>query len=356
MTPPILLGLFHGAASRATAMKSRRVRAIAGEALLQGADFGLFGAADIDFDAGTVDYLRLTGGELVEWRGPMPDVVLQGETVPSYDGCPTAARLRTLAPFVSWLLPHKSEVSAVLRTTDLAPHVIPYCEVVTPGAEAVIASFLDQHGRAVLKPGFEHVASRIFFVAYDGGDIVVRRRDRRWRLPREKGLAELARLIGDRPWTLQKMIISRASDGRAFDIFIHAHKDPAGRWELVRSYGRVSEIGALATITSWGGYIGDLDAVLAGLGDRGAALAGRVQQLCLQIGETLDAHYGGKLDEIGADILVDPQHWPWIAEVNSGPATRFHEFERARPHVAFAIDVARRFKAGEPVPQFDARG
>ena len=328
-------------------MRSRRVRALAAEAVLQGADFGLFGTADIDFEAGTVDYLRLTGDAWTEWRGPMPDVVLQGESVPSYDGCPTAARLRTRAAFVSWILPHKSEVSAVLRSTALAPHVVPYREVMGSDAEEVISAFLDRHGRAVLKPGFEHVASRIFFVAYDGDDVVVRRRDRRWRLPRAKGLTELAGLIGDRPWTLQKMIISRASDGRAFDIFIHAHKAPGGRWDLVRSYGRLSEIGALATITHWGGYLGDLDAVLAGLGERGAALAARVRSLGLQIGETLDAQYGGRLDEIGADILVDPQHWPWIAEVNSGPVTRFHEFERAGPHVTYAIDLARRFRAGE---------
>jgi hypothetical protein len=101
------------------------------------------------------------------------------------------------------------------------------------------------------------------------------------------------------------------------------------------------------------GLIEDLDAVLAGLGDRGAALAAQIQQIDLQIGLTLNAHYGGNLNEIGADILVDPQHWPWIAEVNSGPATRFHEFARACSHVAFAINVAYRFRAGEPLPRLD---
>lgn len=347
-TSPLILGLFHASACQQLAMKSRRARAVAGEAALQGASLGLFGTADIDFESGTARYMRMTPDGWASWQGPMPDVVLQGEhmRIRNDADCTADARLRTLAPFVSWALPDKSAVSAVLRSTALAPHVVPFRQVVAPDAGATIASFLDEHPRAVLKPGYEHTANRIFFVACDGGDIVVRRRDRRWRLPREEGLVELAGLVGTKPWTIQKMIISRVPDGRAFDIFVHAAKDGSGRWAMVRSYARLSEAGALATITHWGGFLGDLDLILAGLGDRGVALATRVRRLGLQIGETLDAQYGGKLDEIGADILVDPQHWPWIAEVNSGPASRFHEFERARPHVAHALHVARRHRDG----------
>jgi UDP-N-acetylmuramoyl-tripeptide--D-alanyl-D-alanine ligase len=348
-TSPPILGLFHASTCRLLAMRSRRARAIAGEAALQGASFGLFGRTDIDFEAGTVRYMRMTPEGWVEWRGPMPDVVLQGEPMRMRSDADdvAVAGLKTLAPFMSWTLPDKSAVSAVLQSTELAPHVIPFREVVAPDAEAVIASFLNEHQRTVLKPGYEHLANRIFFVAYDGDDIVVRQRDRRWRMPREMGLAKLAGLIGTKPWTIQKMIISRVRDGRAFDIFVHAHKDGRGRWELVRSYARLSEVGVLATVTHWGGYLGDLDWVLAGHGNRGVALAAQVKRLGLRIGDALDAHYGGQLDEIGVDIVVDPQGWPWVAEVNSGPVTRFHEFERARPHVAQALKQVRRFKAGE---------
>ena len=280
------------------------------------------------------------------WRGPLPDVVLRGIQASSDATSPILARLRGLVPFVSWTLPDKSEVAAVLQSTALAPHVIPFQEVTKIDAEAVISAFLDEHRRVVLKPGFEHLASRIFFIACDGDDLVVRQRDRRWRMPRDRGLAELARMVGAEPWTLQKMIISRVRDGRAFDIFVHAAKNGSGQWELIRNYARVSEAGALATITQWGGYVGDLDSILAGFGARGGALSAQVKRLGLRIAQALDAHYGGRLDEVGVDIVVDPQGWPWIAEVNSGPANRFHEFDRARPHVAHAIDVARRFRTG----------
>lgn len=237
-------------------------------------------------------------------------------------------------------------VFEALLSTALASHVIPFRRVVGPDAGAVIESFLDEHRRVVLKPADEHLGKRIFFVACDGDDIVVRQFEHRWRLAREKGLAELSGLIRTRPWVVQTMIISRVHDGRVFDIFVHAHKDAHGQWTLVRSYIRLSEAGALATITGRGGYLGDLDSALAGFGDRGAALAAKVRRLGLQIAETLDIIYGGELDEIGVDIVVDPNHRPWIAEVNSRPVTRFHEFERARPHVAHALHLAHRFRAG----------
>jgi len=346
MTPPPLLGLFHASACRFWAMENRRARALAGEAALQGATVGLFGTTDVDFESGTVRYMRMTPDGWTLWRGPMPDVVLIGRSVAGDADSPTVVRLRTLVPVASWTLPDKAAVSEALQSTALAPYVIPFSRVAAPDAEAVIASFLDEHRRIVLKPADEHFGKRIFFVACDGDDIVMRQFEQRWRWPREIGFAELASHVGGRLWIAQTMIVSRVRDGRAFDIFVHAHKDGNGRWTLVRSYARLSESGVLATITGRGGYLGDLDSLLAALGDRGAALAATVRRLGIRIGETLDPIYGGALDEIGVDIVVDPQHRPWIVEVNSGPVTRFHEFERARPHVAHAMQLARRFKAG----------
>ncbi|MEQ8813617.1 MAG: YheC/YheD family protein [Thalassobaculum sp.] len=345
-TSPPVLGLFHASACRLWAMESRRARALAAEAALQGASLGLFGTTDIDFESATVRYMRMTPQGWVASRGPMPDVVLRGDGVRSESDCPTAARLRALVPFVSWALPDTPSVSAALQSTALAPHVIPYRRVVAPDAAVVIESFLDEHRRVVLKPASASSEQTVAFVACDGEDIVVRHGDHRWRLPRKKGLEELAGLVGTRPWTVQKMIVSRAGDGRAFDIFVHAAKDSRDRWTPVRSYARVSEAGDLATVTHRGSYVGELDLVLAGLGDRGVALAAKVRRLGLQIGETLDAHYGGQLPEIAAGILVDPQHRPWIDEVISEPDSLLHEFERAGPHVAHALQVARRFRGG----------
>lgn len=326
-------------------MESRRVRAVAAEAALQGASLGLFGTTDIDFDTGTVRYMRMTPGGWAPWRGPMPDVVLRGGPIPSDADSPAVARLRTLAPFTGRGLPNKAVVLEALQATAIAPHVIPFRRVVGPDAEAVIVAALDEHRRVVLKPASEHLGKGVTFVACDGDDLVIRQNDLRWRLPRERALAELAGRIGTRPWIIQNMIISRVRDGRVFDVRVHVHKDGKGRWTLVRSYVRLSEAGMLVSNTGRGGFQGDLHAVLAGLGDRGEALAATIQRLGLRVGETLDRLHNGRLDEIGVDILIDPQHWPWIAEVNSGPVTRYHEFERARLHIAYAIYVARRFKA-----------
>lgn len=347
MVAPLVIGLFHATVCRVWAMESRRARAVAAEAALQGAAFGLFGTTDVDFESGTVRYMRITPAGWLPWRGPMPDVVLRAASMPGEAEWPDIGRLRALAPVASWSLPDKTAVATALQATGLAAHVIPFCPVEGPDAQALIASFLDRHRRAVLKPVSANSGRGVTFIACDGGDIVVRQNSHRWRLPREQGLAELAGLVGSRRWIIQRLIVSRVRDGRVFDIRVHAHKDGRGRWTLVRSYVRLSEAGLLVSNTSRGGYQGDLHIFAGQIGDRGAALAATVQRLGLRIAGTLDDIYGGRLDEIGADILVDPQMHPWIAEVNSGPVSRLHEFERARLHVAYALHLARRFKDGQ---------
>ena len=348
MTPPLILGLFHGSTCRVRPMESRRVRALAAEAVVQGASLGLFGTTDIDFASETVRYTRLTPEGWTAWRGPMPDVILQDGPQQEDADCPAAERLRTLVPFVGRPLPDRLTLSETLRATALAPHVIPFRRVAAPDAGEVLASFLDTHKRAVLKPASEMPGNSgstgrgALFIASDGDDIVVRQNGRHWRSPRKDGLAQLAGLIGDRPWILQKMIISRVGDGRVFVVRVHIHNTGSGRWALVRSFVGLSEAGSLVTNTSRGGLQGGLGKVLAGLGDEGAALEGKIHRLGFQIGEALDAQGGGGYDELEAEILIDPDHRPWIAELNSRPVTPFHELVRARHHVAYACRLARR--------------
>ncbi len=327
-------------------MESGRVRALAAEALLQGASLGLFGATDVDFESRTIRYMRLSPDGWTEWQGPMPDVILQEEPLREAADDPVAARLGAFVPFANRPLSDRLPALESLQTSALASHVIPFRQVVESDAGEVIAAFLDEHQRIVLKPDSLHSRHRTAFIACDGDDIVVRQGDRRWRSPRETGIAELVGLVGDGRWIVQAMIVSRVRDGRIFDVRIHAHKDGSGRWVLVRSFVGLSEAGRLVSNLSRGGYQGDLSKVLAGLGDSGTALVARIRRLGLQIGEALDAQQDGGLGEIEIDILVDPRHWPWIAEVNTSPAADFHAFDRARFNVAYALYLARRHGEG----------
>ena len=326
--------------------ESERVRALAAEAALQGANLCLFGVSDIDFDAQTVQYTRLTPTGGAGWRGPLPDAVLGHVPLPDeLDGTP-AARLATLAPVLSQPLPDRLAVAAALQQSELVPHVIPFRQVEAEKADEAIGSFLDTHQRAVLKPAREKTGTRAAFIAVDGADLVVRQLDRHWRKPRASALAELTALIGPDPWIIQKMIVSRVDDGRTFDVRCHTHRDGNGDWNRVRSPIGLSDAGMLFSNSSRGGYQGGLDKALARLTKDSAALADRVRNLGLLASEALDVHYGGQLFELEVVILIDPQLQPWIAGVTSNPMTPFHEFERAQLHIAYALHRARPVQVG----------
>ena len=344
MTAPLTLGYLQASNGPLGSRESERVRALAAEAALQGASLCLFGASDIDFDAQTVQYTRLIPTGWTGWRGPLPDAVLGHVPHPEeLDGTP-AARLAPLAPVLRQPPFDRLAAAAALQQSDLAPHVIPFRQVDAEAAEEAIGSFVDTHPRAVLKPAQEKTGTRAAFIAVDGGDLVVRQLDRHWRKPRATALAELTALIGPDPWIIQKMIVSRVDDGRTFDVRCHTHKDGNGDWDRVRSPIGLSEAGMLFSNASRGGYQGGLDKALARLTEDSAALADRVRNLGLQASEALDVQYGGELFELEVAILIDPQHQPWIAGVTSSPMTPFHEFERARLHIAYALHRANLFR------------
>lgn len=345
--PRPLIGLLHGADREGDWTTSQRVRAVAAEAGLQGAAFGIFGIADMDIGAGRVHYRRLGPEGWSNWLGPLPDVVMNRAWLQSDADREQSARLRQLVPFTTRHLPGKQTMSEVLRHSPIAPHVIPFRPVPKEGdAAASIRNFLAEHPRSVLKPAETGRRGReIMFLARDGGDIVIRELNQHRRLPAEQVLEALAQRVAGRSWILQRYVTSRTRDGRAFDVRVHVHKDGDGRWAVVRAYVRLSETGLLVSNTSRGGYQGELRSFLIRLGEGGAELVERLPRLGIETGEAVDAVFGGANEELGVDILVDRHFHPWIVEVNAGPQSRFHEFERARFAVAYALHLVRRRRA-----------
>jgi len=344
-----LIGLLHVAGHDIGSMNNPRIRALAAESCLQGANFGLFSLADLDLGAGRVRYQRLGPENWESWQGPLPDVVMNRACLQSEADRELAARLRRIAPFTTRYLPGKQTMSAVLRRTGVAPHVIPFKPVPKNDGGASISAFLAEHPRSVLKPAEAGRRGReIMFLAVDGDDIVIRELNRQWRLPAARALEALAQRTADRSWILQKYVASRTPDGRAFDVRVHVHKGGDGGWAVVRAYIRLAEAGLLVSNTSRGGYQGEILPFLARLGERGAGLVERLPRLGIETGEAVDAVFGGGNEELGVDILIDRHLHPWIVEVNAGPQSRFHEFERARFAIAYALHLVRRRGAEMP--------
>jgi hypothetical protein len=348
----VIVALFWGAEAAGGWVDNARVRALAAEAALQGVRLAMVTLADLDLEGGRAQYRILGPQGWSTWPGPLPDVLMMGGGPRSEADNQALAELRQRVPFATDPLPSKGMISERLLDSAVAPHILPFRHVDPQDPERSILDFLAAHPRAVLKPSVGGRRGRdVIFLARAGDDIVSRELNRQWRLPAAQAVAPLASRLARNPWLIQQYVVSRTRDGRAFDIRVHVHKDGRGDWAVVRAYVRLSEAGLLVSNTARGGYQGELENFLAGQGQRGAELAQRVRALGIETGAAVEAAFASRLDELGIDILVDRSLHPWIIEVNTGPQSRFHEFDRARFVIDHARHIAGRRRAGDwPMP------
>ncbi|HYH17763.1 MAG TPA: YheC/YheD family protein [Azospirillum sp.] len=341
MTQQPLIGLFSASWLPFERMVPLRLRAVAAEAALQGAGFVIVPTDGVDLPAGRVSGWVLEPDGWCRRDRPLPDVIMN--PLPPADNIDLRVyqELYQRIPFTTTHLPDKVGVAELLRGTPLDEHVIPYRPLDRERLTECLGGFLAEHGRVVLKPAHGRRGSGILFLARVEGGILVREQAGE----RTVSLDDLVRMVeprtADQTWVLQRFVVSRARDGRSFDIRVHVHKDGAGAWDVVRAYVRLGEAGLLVANTSRGGYQGDVEHFFAGLKEEGAALVRRLHAVALSAAATLDRRHQGALDELGVDLLVDGAKGIWIVEVNTHPQSRYHEFERARFAVAYALHRAR---------------
>lgn len=338
--PRPLIGLFTGFRPALDAVEPERLRALAAEAMLQGAAFMAFSSEDADLDGRSIRGHALEPDGWVERPFPFPDVVMN----PIYPRRPIDAAvdeaLRRHAPFTTMRIADKTGVAAVLESTPLAGHVIPYQPLEADGAARRIGEFLAVHRRIVVKPAKGQRGRNVMFLETADDGVRVRSHADESVMSVEALAARLLPQMTDGPWLMQRLILSRARGGRYFDVRVHVHKDGAGAWSMVRPYVRLSEAGLMVSNTSRGGYQGDVNHFFASLKQDGPVLVERLCRLGLDVATAVDRHYGGGIDELGIDLLVDGARHPWVVEVNTHPQSRYHEFARARFAIAYARHLA----------------
>ncbi|WP_211100133.1 YheC/YheD family protein [Azospirillum halopraeferens] len=334
-----------------------RLRALAAEALVQGMDFVAFGTGGVDLRHAGVCGLSL-GPE--GWRDaiwPLPHVVMNPVHPSPGADLAAAAALRRVAPFTTSRIADKVAVAGLLAASPVAGHVIPYAGLdramaAVEGVEGLarrVGGFLAEHGSAVAKPARGRRGRDIHFLIPErSGGLRVRCRSGERPATVDTVAAGLMARLSAGPWILQRFVSSRTRDNRSFDVRVHVHKDGEGEWTVVRAYIRLSEAGGLVANTCCGGYQGDPERFFAALKAEAPARVEALRALGLATARAVDARYGGALDELGVDLVVDGGGRPWIVEVNTHPQSRHHEFERARLAVAYAGHLARRpVAAGE---------
>ncbi|WP_029009046.1 YheC/YheD family protein [Azospirillum halopraeferens] len=342
---PPLIGLYTGFRPPLDAVEPLRLRALAAEALLQGASFMVFATEDADPDSETIRGLVLEPDGWRERRFRFPDVVMNPIYARRDIDHAVEAVLRRHAPFTTLRIADKIGVAAMLEGTALAPHVIPYAPLEADRIAGRIADFLAVHRRIVVKPAQGQRGRGILFLTATESGVRLRRHAEEVDTTVAAVAADLLPMLDEGRWLMQRLILSRARGDRYFDVRVHVHKDSTGAWSPVRAYVRLSEAGLMVSNTSRGGYQGDIHQFFASLKQDAPALVDRLHRLGLEVAETVDGRYGGGIDELGIDLLVDGARHPWVVEVNTHPQSRYHEFMRAGHAIAYARYLARTFRA-----------
>lgn len=346
-----ILGLFIARHARADGLEIERFRAVIAEGAMRGARICWFGTQDVDMGSGLVTYDFVDDGVVRTARSGIPPIVMS----------PTKAAGRTDADCIAWIrahtmlthgpVPSKSDVSELLIDSPVGEAVLPYQPLPAENPGPVLFDFLERFGRVVLKPaGNGWSGQRVSFLARDGDRIAWRSGVSLEHLSEGEAVLRASRAAEITPHMIQAFTVSRARGNRTFDIRVHTHKNGQGRWEIVRAYVRLSEEGLLVSNTDRGGYQGDLDHFFANAAPAETPLADRVRALGLRASEVLEERLGYPLDELGVDILVNPDQRLWLAEINSRPVSRYHEFKRARLAVDYALYLHRTQTARGPLP------
>jgi hypothetical protein len=136
-----------------------------------------------------------------------------------------------------------------------------------------------------------------------------------------------------RPYIVQQGINLITYNQAPFDIRVIYQKNGKGEWQVAKKFVRVAPKGSSISNLSSGGYAEKLDHVYASLYPRNKRKIREQQEqinnLCHMAATTLEEVSGCIFGELGLDIGLDTNHFPWLIEVNSKPrkstTTRFSQ-------------------------------
>ncbi|WNR45530.1 YheC/YheD family protein [Paenibacillus roseipurpureus] len=132
--------------------------------------------------------------------------------------------------------------------------------------------------------------------------------------------ASLRKMIGKRPYLVQKGIHLLKYKGNRFDLRVMVQQTPQRKWETTGVMGRVAHPAKIVTNFHNGGSLKSFDTLLKAYLPQAEKkeFLQKLQKMGVLVAKAIEAKYKG-VKEIGIDVALDHEINPWILEVNTSP-------------------------------------
>ncbi|WP_138496563.1 YheC/YheD family protein [Paenibacillus pinistramenti] len=227
------------------------------------------------------------------------------------------------------------------RHPEVKKLLIPYLAKVRPDS---LIDFLSKHRKVVLKPNGGTHGRRTLFITrkesfYEVDD------QSHVHIMNRLDLAELAEMLNEQGFLVQKAIDSRTRDGAPLSLRVHLMKDGAGAWtilsilvflSLTPHIGITNHEETFRSFSVWENFLRSQYSRA-----EGAGLDKRVRSCALAVAAALELEWGSSFHEIGLDLGIDPSGRLYAFESNVGNVgMRFGELQVARSGMDYAAYLA----------------
>lgn len=344
----MLIGVYISQVNPLEVMPEERSYAITAEAKMQGCEVIFFEKSGVNYQNRTITGMIRKSGTWMEKTMPLPDVLIDEALTLLRElnkDIPEVQFLATEIPLLRYGLPNKLKMHDLLVKAGKYKEHIPAYSIVD-GPE-VVFEFLNKYGDIVLKPVGGNQGRGIAFVHPKKSYYHVYQHTTKHKFNKRE-FSQFVSLIVREADAKDAIIVQpylecRTKFGEPYDFRIHIQRDGNGEWALTKIYPRIGNKRSILSNISRGGITTDIDYFLdLEYGDRAQEIHDTLVELALEITEHVNDFYPYPLDEVGVDLAIDKNEHIWLYEVNAGPQTKHHEWERAKNTIAYAIYIANR--------------
>ncbi|MGN8647377.1 YheC/YheD family protein [Gracilibacillus sp. HCP3S3_G5_2] len=317
-----------------------RILALLEEGEKQGTKVIFFSSKDVDFEKNEILADVYKNGEWIKEINPFPDVINNLPKVKSQQSY-TERKLRRQIPFTGFGLDGKLTLpKKLIESRKFHDLIIPFR---IADKEEVVHQFLQEHHKAVLKPIRGRQGKNIYFVEKKENNYVVLDHKKKRSFSIQDFSVWLQNHIfeKDNLYMVQHFLKTSTIHGEPYDIRAHVQKNRYGQWQITKMYPRIGNKKSILSNISRGGRTEEIGKFLQDeFGSKGVKIEQELQELSLDITKHLDKLYGSALEELGLDLAIDDKGEYWMYEANAGPQSTYHERERAKNTIGYAIYIA----------------